>query len=74
MDNVITKKTPLEINYDLLLSKRFNEIPNKLQRDVFILKTFDKQTTKDICTNLNINKKEFWNCIHSVRKNLMDVL
>jgi len=56
-----------------LISEILKELP-KLQREVFILKTLNNYTTKEICKSMKISEKQFWNCIHNVRKQLVKVM
>lgn len=60
------------INFDTnILTEVLKEIP-AVQRQVFILKTFDEKPTKEICANFKINEKQFWTYIHNVRVKLME--
>lgn len=59
------------INFNAkLLTEVLKEIP-VIQKQVFILKTFDEKPTKEICTILKINEKQFWSYIHNVRVKLI---
>lgn len=56
-----------------LLIETLATIP-KLQRQVFLLKTFNKKSTQYICTTLNISEKQFWGYMHDARKQLMNII
>ncbi len=45
-----------------------------IQQEVFELKTFQKEKTKNICKKLKISEKQFWVYIHNARILLNDCL
>jgi len=47
---------------------------NPKQKTVFVLKTFEDLSTKDICNRLDISENDFWKYIGNARKEISEKL